>query len=137
MRNIEADGAVIAGGTPLTDAVAFAQWNAARRLVERGAHVPMREAAALGMLDRLDELCAADRPPSADDLTQALWYACHGGQRETVERLLGLGAGLNWVSTWDGLTPLDAARRSGADDLAGWLAEQGARPAAGGDEPPH
>ena len=58
--NIEADGAVIAGGTPLTDAVAFAQWNAARRLVERGAHVPMREAAALGMLDRLDELCAAD-----------------------------------------------------------------------------
>ena len=135
--NIEADGAVIAGGTPLTDAVAFAQWNAARRLVERGAHVPMREAAALGMLDRLDELCAADRPPSADDLTQALWYACHGGQRETVERLLGLGAGLNWVSTWDGLTPLDAARRSGADDLAGWLAEQGARPAAGGDEPPH
>ena len=135
--NIEADGAVIAGGTPLTDAVAFAQWNAARRLVERGAHVPMREAAALGMLDRLDELCAADRPPSADDLTQALWYACHGGQRETAERLLGLGAGLNWVSTWDGLTPLDAARRSGADDLAGWLAEQGARPAAGGDEPPH
>ena len=135
--NIEADGAVIAGGTPLTDAVAFAQWNVARRLVERGAHVPMREAAALGMLDRLDELCAADRPPSADDLTQALWYACHGGQRETAERLLGLGAGLNWVSTWDGLTPLDAARRSGADDLAGWLAEQGARPAAGGDEPPH
>ena len=135
--DIEADGAVIAGGTPLTDAVAFAQWNAARRLVERGAHVPMREAAALGMLDRLDELCAADRPPSADDLTQALWYACHGGQRETAERLLGLGAGLNWVSTWDGLTPLDAARRSGADDLARWLAEQGARPAAGGDEPPH
>jgi uncharacterized protein len=134
--DIEADGAVIAGGTPLTDAVAFGQWNAARRLVERGAHVPMREAAALGMLDRLDELCAADRPPSADDLTQALWYACHGGQRETAERLLGLGAGLNWVSTWDGLTPLDAARRSGAADLARWLAEQGARTAAGGDEPP-
>ena len=135
--NIEADGAVIAAGTPLTDAVAFAQWNAARRLVERGAHVPMREAAALGMVDRLDELCAAARPPSADDLTQALWYACHGGQRETAERLLGLGAGLDWVSTWDGLTPLDAARRSGADDLAGWLAEQGARPAAGGDDPAH
>ena len=83
---------MIAGGTPLTDAVAFDQWNAARRLVERGAHVPLREAAALGMLDRVDELCAADPPPSADDLTQALWYACHGGQQETAERLLDLGA---------------------------------------------
>jgi ankyrin repeat protein len=133
--DIEADGAVIAGGTPLTDAVAFGQWNAARRLVEKGADVPMREAAALGMLDRLDELCAADRPPSADELTQALWYACHGGQRETAERLLGLGAGLNWVSSWDGLTPLDAARRSGADDLARWLADQGARPATPGEPP--
>jgi hypothetical protein len=35
--DIEADGAVIAGGTPLADAVGFGQWNAARRLVERGA----------------------------------------------------------------------------------------------------
>jgi hypothetical protein len=31
--DIEAPGAVIAGGTPLTDAVAFGQWQAARRLV--------------------------------------------------------------------------------------------------------
>lgn len=34
--DIEAPGAVIAGGTPLDDAVAFAQWRAAQRLVERG-----------------------------------------------------------------------------------------------------
>jgi ankyrin repeat protein len=46
--DIEAPGAVIAGGTPLADATAFGQWNAARRLVERGAHTPLREAAALG-----------------------------------------------------------------------------------------
>ena len=35
--DIEVDGAVIAGGTPIADAVAFGQWNAARRLLERGA----------------------------------------------------------------------------------------------------
>jgi ketosteroid isomerase-like protein len=35
--DIDADGAVIGGGTPLADAVAFGQWNAARRLLERGA----------------------------------------------------------------------------------------------------
>src|SRR6478735_4147477 len=35
--DIEAPGAVIGGGTPLADAVAFGQWRAARRLVERGA----------------------------------------------------------------------------------------------------
>jgi ankyrin repeat protein len=34
--NIEGRGAVIGGGTPLSDAVAFGQWNAARRLLERG-----------------------------------------------------------------------------------------------------
>src|SRR5262245_3439308 len=51
--DIDAPGAVIAGGTPLTDAVAFGQWNAARRLAERGAEVRMREAAALGLWDRV------------------------------------------------------------------------------------
>ena len=35
--DIEARGAVIAGGTPMADATAFGQWNAARRLLERGA----------------------------------------------------------------------------------------------------
>ena len=37
--DLEAGGAVIAGGTALADAVAFGQWNAARRLVSaRSAH---------------------------------------------------------------------------------------------------
>ena len=33
---IDADGAVIGGGTALSDAAAFANWKSARRLVERG-----------------------------------------------------------------------------------------------------
>jgi Ankyrin repeat len=45
--DIEAAGAVIAGGTPLDDAVAFAQWHTARRLVERGAYANLFNAAGL------------------------------------------------------------------------------------------
>ena len=127
--DIEADGAVIAGGTPLTDAVAFGQWKAARRLVERGATVPFREAAALGLVDRLTAAA-----PEGDDANQAFWYACHGGSRDAAEYLLGRGADVNWVSPWDGLTPLDAAVRSEAPDLAEWLRSRGAisAPASGG-----
>jgi hypothetical protein len=53
--NIEADGAVFGGGTPMADAVAFGQWMAARRLLERGAQTNLWQAAALGLLDRVRE----------------------------------------------------------------------------------
>jgi uncharacterized protein len=101
--DVEAPGAVIADGTPLTDATAFGQWNAARRLVERGARTPLREAAALGLMDRVEQYCSGDSRPSSGELTQALWYACHGGQKNVAEYLLDLGDELNWISTWDGL----------------------------------
>jgi uncharacterized protein len=127
--DIEAPGAVIAGGTPLSDAVAFGQWRAARRLVERGAKTFLREAAALGLMERVESHLASDHAPAADDITQAFWYACHGGQPPVAEYLLERGAQLNWTSTWDGLTPLDAARRSGADELVAWLASRGGKPA--------
>jgi uncharacterized protein len=127
--DIEATGAVIAGGTPLTDAVAFGQWRTARRLVERGANTPLREAAALGLMHRVGARWAAGDLPTPDDTTQAFWYACHGGQQLAAEYLLEGGAELNWVSTWDQLTPLDAARRSGAGELAEWLRGRGARSA--------
>jgi ankyrin repeat protein len=128
--DIEATGAVIAGGTPLTDAVAFGQWNAARRLVERGAHTPLRESAALGLIDRVQAYCSGDPPPTQEDLTQALWYACHGGQQAVAEYLIERGAELNWISTWDDLTPLDAAARSEARALVGWLRSRGAKSTA-------
>jgi ankyrin repeat protein len=116
--DIEATGAVIGGGTPLADAVAFAQWKAARRLVERGAKTNLWQAAGLGLLERVKEHCAGQ--PSADDITKALWLACHGGQRETAEYLMHRGADIHWVG-YDKLTPMEAARRSGAAELADWL----------------
>jgi uncharacterized protein len=123
--DIEAPGAVIVGGTPLTDAVAFGQWQAARRLVERGANTPFREAAALGLTGRVERHFASDDPPPSNEVTQAFWYACHGGQQAVAEYLLDRGADINWISTWDNLTPLNAARRSGADELVAWLANRG------------
>jgi len=123
--DIEADGGVIGNGTPLADAVAFGQWKAAFRLVERGARTTLWQAAALGMVDEVERHRKANPAPSHDELTNAFWCACHGGQRKTAERLLIAGAELNWIG-YDGLTPLDAARRSNADEVARWLLEQGA-----------
>jgi hypothetical protein len=126
--DIEAPGAVIGGGTPLSDATAFGQWNAARRLIERGAKSLMWESAALGLMDRLEACFAAQSPPSADDVTHAFWSACHGGQQPGAEYLLARGANINWVG-FDDLTPFDAARRTGANALVGWLHGRGGRSA--------
>lgn len=123
--DIDAPGAVIGGGTPLADAVAFGQWNAARRLVERGARTTLWQAAALGVMDRVQEFFAQDVPLAEDEITNAFWCACHGGQRQAAEYLLERGADLNWVG-YDDLTPLDAASRSGATELAEWLRGRGA-----------
>src|ERR1700722_5718816 len=61
--DIEAPGGVIGGGTALSDAVAFGQWNAARRLIERGALSTMWQSAALGLMDRLrTHFAEGDKP---------------------------------------------------------------------------
>lgn len=123
--NIEAPGAVIGGGTPLADATAFGQWRAAERLLQRGARTTLFQAAAMGLTDRVEaELHRA--PPGRDELNGALWGACHGGRLDTAELLLGNGADVNWIG-WDNLTALDAAERTGANELAAWLRERGAR----------
>jgi len=97
--DIEANGGVIGEGTPLADAVAFGQWKAAVRLVERGAEADLWQAAALGLIDRVKEQFADDTAPSTSEVTNAFWCACHGGQQETTEYLLERGADLNWVDT--------------------------------------
>src|SRR5436190_15163485 len=79
--DMQALGGSIAGGTPLDNAVGYGCWHVARRLVERGARVEVLwHAAALGMLARVDELLAADPAPAAEDISNAFWHACHGGQ---------------------------------------------------------
>jgi hypothetical protein len=132
--DIEAPGAVIADGTPLSDARAFGQWRAAHRLVERGARTTIDDAATLGLQDRLAGYFAGTAP-APDEVSRAFWGACHGGQRRCAEYLLERGADPNWIPPWEPLTPLDAAARSGADELVGWLRTQGARSATGSGRP--
>jgi len=128
--DLEAPGAVIGGGTPLADAVAFGQWRAARKLVERGAHSTMWQAAALGLVDRVQECLSSDPAPSQADVTNAFWCACHGGQLEAADLLLGRGADFNWVG-YDGFTPFDAAVRNGNREVIDWLTGRGAIQAKG------
>ena len=120
--DLEAPGAVFTGGTPMSDAVVFAQWNAARRLLERGARTTIWQSAALGLLDRVREHAA----PSQQEVTNALWHACRGGRRETAEYLLERGADPHWIG-YDHKTPLQVAQESGNAELVQWLRARGAR----------
>lgn len=124
--DIEASGAVIGGGTPLADARGFGQWRAARRLLEHGARADLQDAATLGLLDQVEAFLAAPDSPTVSELTSAFWGACHGGQLLTAERLLQLGAQMNWIG-YDDMTPLDIARAQDAGDVVQWLLAQGAK----------
>lgn len=127
--DIEAPGAVLTGGTPMSDAVVFAQWRAARRLLARGARTTLWQAAALGLVNRVRAAFASDTPPSPEQATNAFWHACHGGQLEVAQLLLDYGADPNWIG-YEGRTPLDVARSSGARDLVCWLEDVGAQSAS-------
>ena len=126
--DIEAPGSVIGGGTAMADSVAFGQWKAARRLLERGARTTLWQAAALGLIDRVQEYFVGNAAPAQAEITNAFWSACHGGQQATAAFLLERGAELNWVGHNE-LTPLDAANRSGAKELVEWLRLRGAKSA--------
>ncbi|WP_211179163.1 ankyrin repeat domain-containing protein [Streptomyces sp. RLA2-12] len=93
--DIEApDGSI---GTPLDNAVGYACWHVAALLAARGARVnKLWHAAALGMLERLQQLLDAANPTS-EEVSQAFWHACCAGQRRAAEHLLAVGADLNWV----------------------------------------
>ncbi len=126
--DIESPGAIFTNGTAMSDAVIFANWNAARRLLDRGAKTTFTQSAGLGLTDRLAADFEMEPKPASDQVTAALWHACRGGQLETVQYLVGKGANINWVG-WDHIAPLDGARQSGNQDLVAWLRNQGAKPA--------
>jgi len=125
--DVDAPGAVIADGTPLDDARAFGNWQAALRLVQRGAKTTLADAATLGLMDRLEGFFTGTPAPGPEDVSRAFWGACHGGQRDAAEYLWVREADVNWVPPWEDLTPLDAAERTNADHLVRWLRDRGAR----------
>jgi hypothetical protein len=98
--------------------------------VQRGAKVDkLWHAAALGMLERLEELLGGQSGTEHEALSQAFWHACAAGQRRAAESLLNRGADLNWVPDYAKGTPLDAAGGLGTrqNNVIGWLRDQGAQ----------
>jgi uncharacterized protein len=124
--DIEAPGAVLGGGSPLADACGFGNWAAARRLVERGARTRLSDAAALGLMDRVEAVFTDGPGPDRQVITQSFWSACHGSQLGTAEYLLDRGADINWIG-WDDKTPLDLVDEPAHPELAGWLRGRGAK----------
>ncbi|KWV54102.1 hypothetical protein AS156_07690 [Bradyrhizobium macuxiense] len=124
--DIDHDGSSIDGGPPLSSAVGYGQWAAARRLAERGARTQLWHEAALGLMPELTRRLEADPALETDELSGAFWNACHGGQLATARYLLERGADLNWLAPWTGQTPLDIAEKAERHDIAAWLRESGA-----------
>lgn len=127
--DIEATGASIADGTPLDDAVGYGCWRVARLLVQRGARVEkLWHAAALGLTALVEQFLAAPPGPTAEDINNAFWQACHGGQRRTAQYLLDHGADLNWIPDYAKQTPLEIASSldTGRSNLVDWLKKRGA-----------
>jgi hypothetical protein len=82
------------------------------------------------MPGRLEALLSGD--PPAEDVSQAFWHACAGGQRRAAAYLLSRGADLNWEPDYAHGTPLDAASGLGTrqENVISWLRELGARSAS-------
>jgi hypothetical protein len=66
--NIESPGAIFTNGTATSDAVIFEQWNAARRLLDRGAKTTLTESAGLGTLERLAAFFEQEPKPAGEYL---------------------------------------------------------------------
>jgi hypothetical protein len=132
--DIEAPGGSIAGAGPLGNAVGYGCWHVARLLVERGARVDsLWQAAALGLVERVVELLDADPPPTQENLDEAFWQACHGGQLRMAELLLARGADMNAIPGYSEQAPLVIAGSTDTrrGQLVSWLRERGARSADG------
>lgn len=128
--DIEHPGSSISGGPPAESALGYAQYQALRRLYERGAAMNLSRAAALGLLPLVTGFATAAPPPDGEELALALWNACRAGQLEAARYLAGRGADISWRAPWSGETPLDVARGNRRRAVAAWLAESGAAPGA-------
>jgi hypothetical protein len=126
--DIEAPGGSISG-TPLANAVGYGCWHVARLLVARGAIVEsLWQAAALGLTAEVERFFAAEPAPSLDDLDEAFWQACHGGQRRMAEYLLAKGAHINAHPGYSDEAPVVIAATGDTRRqlLVDWLKERSA-----------
>jgi len=127
--DINASGAVIAGGDPLEDAIGFQNWDAAKVLVQRGAKTVLGDEAALGMLKQMQHrFLPGQNPPNMGSINYAFWNACCAGQTHAAQFLLEKGADIQWVPDWCDDNPLDSALKSKNTELICWLQSIHAKP---------
>lgn len=125
--DIEREGSSIDGGSPLSCAIGYGQWQGARALVARGAKTQLWHEAALGLLELIKQRVEADPLLRGEELSGPFWNACHGGQLATAQYLLSHGANLDWLAPWTAQTPLDVAEKAGQRDVVAWLLDKGAK----------
>jgi ankyrin repeat protein len=135
-RGADVDAPDANGGTPLFDALAWARFAPAERLVDAGARVDVRDngwtalllAARAGappsLLGRLFERGADPNERQGD--WNALTYVAHRGGADGARFLIARGVAVNAPGT----SPLHAAAARGHADLVGLLLEAGADPDA-------
>ena len=115
---IDIDGAVIANGTPLWEAVAFGCLKAAAKLLELGAAYDLPIAAGMGRLDLVRQFFDGD--VTNDTLNSAFGLACSNGHLDTARWLFEKGADPD-RKTGAGQTPFEHAIKGGHTAVAAWL----------------
>jgi len=70
-----------------------------------------------------------------NEVNEAFWHACSGGQRRAAEYLFARGADLNWTPDYARQIPLDIANSvdTGRQALLTWLRDKGAKSSSLGD----
>lgn len=118
--DIECPGSSIGGGPPIQSAIGYGQWQAVRRLYERGAVTPLSGLAVLGLADQVAE-ALAESNIDREELSLVLWNTCRVGDIVIARMLIEHGADIAWHAPWSGQTPVDIARATRQDHLLPWM----------------
>jgi hypothetical protein len=96
--------------------------------MQEPAKGPLRRCRSCGRMTEPVSDFLASTPRTTDEITEAFWQACNGGQRRLAQVLLAQAADINGHPDYTEQSPLQAAEsadtRRGV--LADWLREQGA-----------
>lgn len=133
---VDALGGIFGGCTPYEEAIIFENYDAARRLLARGATDYLPGAAALGAADLIEgffddhgnlrtdigRIPPAWNSPSEDQIVvdRAFQFACRAGHLDIAKRMLDRGADRHAITPAD-TSALDEATNKGHAHVVEWL----------------